>query len=176
MYWYIRKSTGGVTVRDWGQTGDFAVPGDYDGDGKFDLAIQRPGAGPNDQAYFYILNSHDGPTVVPWGVSRDYAVPGDYDGDGKTDIAVVRDGGTPDSDMLWFIRMSSNGAIRVVEWGVTGDDLLTQNDYDGDGTTDVAVWRSSTGVWYIIQSSNNASVAREWGFSGVFPVQAYDTH
>jgi hypothetical protein len=78
--------------------------------------------------------------------------------------------------MLWFIRTSSNGSIRVVEWGVTGDDLLAQNDYDGDGATDVAIWRNSTGVWYIIQSSNNAVVTREWGFSGLFPVQSYDTH
>jgi len=109
-------------------------------------------------------------------VSRSYAVPGDYDGDGKTDLAVVADGGTPDSQLQWWILLSGSQTVRVVDFGLTGDALLTQNDYDGDGKTDVSIWSNSTGVWYILQSSDNAYVARQWGSPGVFPVEAYDTH
>lgn len=32
-----------------------------------------------------------------------------------------------------------------------------QGDYDGDGITDYAVVRPSTGVWYILDSGNNNS-------------------
>lgn len=64
------------------------MPGDYDGDGKTDLAIFRPSEG-----NWWILKSAGGSAVVNWGISTDKLVPGDYDGDGKTDITLYRDGG-----------------------------------------------------------------------------------
>jgi hypothetical protein len=50
--WYIRNSSGGATVRNWGDQTDKLVPADYDGDGKADLAVFRPS-----ESNWYILQS-----------------------------------------------------------------------------------------------------------------------
>jgi hypothetical protein len=39
-------------------------------------------------------------------------------------------------------------------------------DYDGDGKSDISVWRPSDGVWYIIQSQSSSVRAQGWGLAG----------
>ena len=145
---------------------------------KFDFAVQRPGGSPTAQGIFYIYRTSDaGFSVIAWGLSNDLVAPGDYDGDGKTDIAVVREGTTPNANLVWYARRSSDGGLYATSFGLTGDDLNAQNDYDGDGRTDVAVWRNSNGTFYIQRTTDPANIAVvQWGQANDFPIGAYDSH
>jgi len=40
------------------------------------------------------------------------------------------------------------------------------SDFDGDGRSDISVWRSTDGVWYSLNSSNNAFTAVQFGTTG----------
>ena len=77
--------------------------------------------------------------------------------------------------LTWYIRQSSNGIIQTRTWGATGTDLNVQNDYDGDGKADVAVWRNTDGKFYVQRSTGGVDVVN-WGTTNDFPVAAYDSH
>ena len=118
---------------------------DFDGDGKSDVSVFRPGNGA-----WYLQQSSAGFTGVTFGFGTDKLVPADFDGDGKTDIAVYRNG-------TWYLLRSSLGFTGVT-FG-DANDIPVPADYDGDGKADLAVFRPSNGTWYLLQSTN--------GFTGV---------
>lgn len=183
--WYIRNSSGvdnitgfgdGITRRRFGlQEADIPVPADYDGDGKADIAVRRPG-----NATWYILNSsgvdsvtsfNDGITRRRFGLqAADIPVPADYDGDGQADLAVRRA-----SNSTWYILNSSgidnmtgfSDGITRRRFGLQASDIPAVADYDGDGKDDIAVRRPVGARWFILNSSgtdpldeNNDAISR----------------
>ncbi len=165
LNWYILQSaTSTLRAVQWGVGGineDFTMSGDYDGDGKADVAVYR-----QTNSAFYVLRSTDGGlTAQQWGILNDKPVEGDFDKDGKNDFTVVRDTG---GVLIWYILQSSNGAFTAIQWGSSGDDPLdgTRPDFDGDGRTDVGVFRPSNSTFYVRQSSNGALFAFQFGQMG----------
>ncbi|MEZ5429292.1 MAG: choice-of-anchor J domain-containing protein [Pyrinomonadaceae bacterium] len=172
--WYYRGSmnnpSGNITFFQWGSSGDFPAPGDYDGDGKNDFVIQRNNGG--GQAIFWKNLTTDGVSTQVFGTPTDVIVPGDYDGDGKTDIAVIRGGG---GTIHWFVLPSTGGAFTETIFGASATDFPTQGDYDGDGKTDFGVWRQTDGnFWYLGSTSGTQSI--QLGANGDTPVNNYNTH
>ncbi len=93
----------------------------------------------------------------------------DFDGDLRADVAVYRDGNTPNAPSYWHILNSSNNTYQGYQLGMNGDKPIPA-DYDGDGRTEVAVWRPSTGVWYTTTNPATNYGAFHWGQTGDIPI------
>ena len=160
--------------------GDHAYPGDFDGDGKADFCVFRAATSAATAQAVFITALGDGagggtPTGVyqPFGKVSDDFFPGDYDGDGKTDLAFARIEGTR---LNWFYLPSSGGPAVVRNWGASTDFAAPSpcpGDYDGDGKTDFAFFRttpSSGSFFFYLGTTSGPAISPPWGKSGDIPV------
>jgi hypothetical protein len=161
-YFFLKENGGSMTeTTAWGAQNDVPLPGDYDGNTAWDLAVFRPANS------LWFTSGGDANYTVQWGMEGDIPVPADYDGDGDTDLAVYR----PRTG-LWFIYYLPAGTTTSIQFGMQGD-LPVAADYDNDGKADLAVYRPSNGVWYIRKSSNPPQMyAFAWGAEGDIPMPA----
>ena len=53
--------------------------------------------------------------------------------------------------------------------GSVSADVIVPADWDGDGRTDIAVYRPSTGIWYLTHSSNGSFDYKVFGLSDDIP-------
>lgn len=119
-------------------------------------------------------------TSLVFGTPTDVVVPGDYDGDGKTDIATVRGSG---GMINWYVLPSSTGVFDggpTYTWGLSASDYPCPGDYDGDGRTDIAVWRPNAdptqNYYYVLGSVFGEMEPVEWGENGDYPAANWNTH
>jgi len=175
--WFILQSqTGTVRAELWGQFGDDpTVVGDYDGDGKADLAAYRRGATAGAPSFWYYRTTPGGPVFNrQWGQNGDTPAPGDYDGDGKNDFVVRRPGG---AQGVFYFNYAADpvGLISRVAYFGSPTTGIAAGDYDGDGKTDLAVFYqvapNTIGWAYEPSTAQGTFVAIPWGF-GITDVPA----
>jgi hypothetical protein len=136
------------------------ILGDYDGDGRADIAVRDP-----QTSTWYILESSTGQLrTMQFGWAGLVPVPGDYDGDGRTDIAAI-----DPLSATWYILESSTGQLRTMQFGWAGL-MPVPGDYDGDGRTDIAARDPQSSTWYILESSTGRLRTVQFGWSALVPV------
>jgi FG-GAP-like repeat len=196
--WYILESSTNYqtyrieTFGKCGESQNRPIRGDFDGDAKADLAYYRKfDVDANGQTTpanrFYMKLS--GRRNIVRKVRFDYAengavIQGDFDGDGKTDIASVRSEQIGEFGYYWWYWLRSRDGqfiarqFRASHPNFDQRDSVVPGDYDGDGTMDVAVFRttalgSQQGYFYINGSRDGFKVI-PWGLQqSDLPVSQY---
>lgn len=147
----------------YGQEGDWPLPGDWDGNG-VDTAGVRRGTS------FYLRNHNSaGPAhivVSSYGWDTDTPLAGDWDGDGDETIGVRR------GSRFMLRNSNSSGAANVVIDSYGWDtDIPLVGDWDGDGDDTVGVRRGST---FYLRNSNTSGpadiVINSYGWATDWPV------
>lgn len=169
FFYIFQSSNNTIRIEDFGQTGDEPrVVGDYDGDGRADLAVYRSGPTAGTQSVWYYRGSLNNPngniTFVPWGQNGDFPGPGDYDGDGRFDFVIQRNNG---GGQARFWLNQTTAGITTIVFG-TPTDVIVPGDYDGDGRTDLAVVRGIGGQfnWFVRPSTTGVISAAPFAIFG----------
>ncbi len=141
------------------------VAGDFDGDGKADVAVYNEATG-----YWYIQLSGSDYSLfsIKLGEPGYTPISADFDGDGKADVAVYQE-----ATGYWYIQLSgSDYALSSMKLGESGYTPVPA-DFDGDGKADVAVYHEATGYWYVqLSGSSYALSYMKLGEPGYTPVPA----
>lgn len=167
--WFTLAPTGGSMILHTAATNVQAVPGDYDGNGTWEVATVAGDTWVSQSAGTQIFASPSNAGAPPSNYVL--AVPADYDGDHTTDPAWFRD-----MDATWFIQGQA-----PIQFGATATDPLAKGmasydqdfpvpaDYDGDGKADLATYNPRTNAWKVRSSRDLAVSTVVIGGPNVYP-------
>lgn len=148
----------------YGQSGDYPVKGDWNGDGIDTIGVYRNGL-------FYLRNSNAtgiADIVFAFGQPGDQPVAGDWDGDGVDTIGVYNS-----ATYTFYLRnsLSSGAPDHSFMLGLPGD-VGIAGDWTGKGFDTVGVYRPSNGVMYLQNSHTGgfAEISLNYGLTGDKPV------
>jgi hypothetical protein len=94
-----------------------------------------------------------------------------YSGAGTPTLLIT--GATVGQDRTQYRCVATNGAGSAISnTAVLTVGPKAGTDLDGDGKTDLTIWRPSTGIWYVLQSGSNFATASGylWGVPTDVPV------
>ncbi|MEI7866247.1 MAG: VCBS repeat-containing protein [Candidatus Methylumidiphilus sp.] len=183
--WRVSLSTGsGFNTQDWSTSPYWSidlrpdgheeiVTGDFNGDGKTDVAHSRSRWGD----WRVSLSTGSGFNTQNWSTSpywtidsrpdgHEEIVTGDFNGDGKTDIAHSRSRWG-----AWRVSLSTGSGFNTQDWSTgswaidlraDGHEKIVVADFNGDKKSDIAHTRSQWGYWKVSLSQNNSFVTQEW--------------
>lgn len=144
----FRPATGFWAIRDltrthFGRYGDYPVPGDYSGAGRDEIAVYRP------RTRLWAVRDL---TRTYFSAGSGQPQPGDYQGDGRTDPAVYSfDSGRwrLQANTSYYFGQAGDWPVAAVppRSGHRRLGVIDSGDYNGDGTSEIALFRDSTGLW-----------------------------